>query len=515
MDIKDKEFMDSPVCFSTSETDISVSCDNHTSPDAPKQALIKILIAGGFLGFISAFVFTPSSDDYSEATAIPEPETELAEASDTSDVPDTSSLTVIPSQPAEENISFAAKTLAALTSSAPIEPDESKLEEGSLQTETRTITLNPSDSEHGKEKEYKLKSGESLIALLKRAGTSGTDANKASLAINDIYDVRKLRPGQTVSLIKGENLYSVTLTNKDGDKFSAVRDDSGNYIPTTKEAKIEIRKSTVAGVIEVSFSESAEKMGIPKSVSNQISQAFNDKINFKRDIKDGDTFEAVFEQRFNDEGMDMGGSKLLFASIRTGGKTYNRYYYKNRKGVWDYYDENGNGVKKAMNVWPVGKRRISSRFGTRRHPILLYTTTHWGVDYATKIGTPVGAAADGEITFIGNRGGYGKYVQMRHTNGYSTAYAHLNSYNRALKVGDFVKQGQIIAFSGNTGRSTGPHLHFEVIKNGKKVNPLGKGRFMLSNKLKGKELQRFTVECKKVNSNYNVADNKNDSIKTR
>ena len=104
---------------------------------------------------------------------------------------------------------------------------------------------------------------------------------------------------------------------------------------------------------------------------------------------------------------------------------------------------------------------------------------------------------------------------MRHTNGYSTAYAHLNSYNRALKVGDFVKQGQIIAFSGNTGRSTGPHLHFEVIKNGKKVNPLGKGRFMLSNKLKGKELQRFTVECKKVNSNYNVADNKNDSIKTR
>ena len=146
MDIKDKEFMDSPVCFSTSETDISVSCDNHTSPDAPKQALIKILIAGGFLGFISAFVFTPSSDDYSEATAIPEPETELAEASDTSDVPDTSSLTVIPSQPAEENISFAAKTLAALTSSAPIEPDESKLEEGSLQpklVQSRSILLIP------------------------------------------------------------------------------------------------------------------------------------------------------------------------------------------------------------------------------------------------------------------------------------------------------------------------------------------------------------------------------------
>ena len=100
----------------------------------------------------------------------------------------------------------------------------------------------------------------------------------------------------------------------------------------------------------------------------------------------------------------------VFATTDTGGKTYNRYYFKNTKGVWDYYDENGNSVKKAINVWPAGSRRITSRFGTRRHPILLYTTTHWGVDYAAKIGTPVGAAADGEVVFIGRRGGYGKYL---------------------------------------------------------------------------------------------------------
>ncbi len=489
--------------FTNTETDIDVSCNNHTSPDAPKQALIKILIAGGFLGFISAFIFTPSSDDYPSSNSFSEQEKDVVDIAEDTVPVQTSTETP------QDNISFAAKTLAALTSSAPVEPDESKLEESSLQTESRTITLNPSSSQHGKEKTYKLKSGESLISLLKRAGATGMEANRASLAIDDIYNVRTLRPGQEVKIIKGENLYSVTLTNRNGDKFSAVRDDSGNYIPTTKEAKIEIRKSTVAGEIEISFSDSAEKLGIPSSITRQIIQAFNDKINFKRDIKDGDTFEAVFEQRFNDEGKDIGGSKLLFASIETGGKTYNRYYYKNRKGIWDYYDENGNGVQRAMNVWPVGKKRISSRFGKRRHPILLYTTTHWGVDYATPIGTPVGAAADGEITFMGNRGGYGKYVQMKHTNGYSTAYAHLNGYNRALKVGDFVKQGQIIAFSGNTGRSTGPHLHFEVIKNGKKVNPLGKGRFMLSNKLKGAELKKFIIECKKVNMNYNVAENNN------
>ncbi len=506
MDIKDTEISDSPAYFANAEAHTTVSCNNHTSPDAPRQALIKILIAGGFLGFISAFIFTPSSDDYSDASMAPEQETEIAESAESEKI----------SPPiAEDNISFAAKTLAALTASPPVEPDESKLADDNIQTESRTLTLNPADSEQGKEKEYKLKSGESLITLLKRAGVSTSEANRASLAIDDIYPVRKLRPGQAVKVIKGENLYSLTLINREGDRFSAVRDDTGNYIPTTKEAKIEIRKSTVTGVIEESFGDSAEKMGIPKNVVNQITQAFNDKINFKKDIKDGDTFEAVFEQRFNDDGEDIGGSKLLFAGINTGGKTYNRYYYKNRKGVWDYYDENGNGVEKAMNVWPVGRKRISSRFGTRRHPILLYTTTHWGVDYATSTGTPVGAAADGEITFIGYRGGYGKYVQIRHTNGYSTAYAHLNSYNRSLRVGNFVKQGQIIAYSGNTGRSTGPHLHFEVIKNGKKVNPLGKGRFMLANKLKGSELQKFIVECKKLNTNYNVAANKDDSVKTR
>ncbi len=496
--------------FPSDKDGLGLAYENHTLPDAPKKAFIKILIAAGFLGVISAFVFTPPADEYSAsadaALAAPEVNGYSSLAGVTTPAPEVKSGALMPS--------FASKALTALTSSKPAEPEK----ETYITTESRTVTLSPDATTASKEIILKVNPGDNIVTMMKRQGISNAEANRAATVLGKIYDLKKVRPGQTVTIVKNEGLFSVTLRDKDYNKFSAVRDETGEFIALTAEAQIEIRKSTINGIVTSSFSQSAENQGIPKSITAQFIRAFNDVINFKTDLRPGDSFEAVFEERFNDLGENLGNSRLLYGSLKIRNQVYNRYYFKSTNGVWGYYDEQGNSQKQAINVWPVGARKITSRFGTRRHPILMYTMHHSGVDYAAPIGTPVAAAADGKIVYIGTKGGYGKYVQIKHEQGYATAYAHLNSYNKNLKVGSFVKQGDIVAYSGNTGRSTGPHLHFEVIKNGQKIDPLGAGKFYVYSKLKGPTLTKFMAECAKVKPNINVAKNEQvseEQTKTR
>jgi len=496
--------------FPSDKDGLGLAYENHTLPDAPKKAFIKILIAAGFLGVISAFVFTPPADEYSASTDATIAASEVSGAplltGVTTPAPEVKSGTLMPS--------FASKALSALTSSKPAEPNK----EAYITTESRTVTLSPDATTASKEIILKVKSGDNIVTMMKNQGISNAEANRAAAVLSKIYDLKKVRPGQTVTIVKNEGLFSVTLRDKDYNKFSAVRDETGEFIALTAEAQIEIRKSTINGIVTSSFSQSAENQGIPKAIAAQFIRAFNDVINFKTDLHPGDSFEAVFEERFNDLGENLGNSRLLYGSLKIRNQVYNRYYFKSTNGAWGYYDEQGNSQKQAINVWPVGAAKITSRFGTRRHPILMYTMHHSGVDYAAPIGTPVGAAADGKIVYIGTKGGYGKYVQIKHEQGYATAYAHLNSYNKNLKVGSFVKQGDIIAYSGNTGRSTGPHLHFEVIKNGQKIDPLGAGKFYVYSKLKGPTLTKFMAECAKIKPNINVAKNEqatDDETKTR
>ena len=496
--------------FPSDKDGLGLAYENHTRPDAPKKAFIKILIAAGFLGVISAFVFTPPADEYSASTdaaiAVSEVNGDPLLTGVTTPAPEIKSGTLMPS--------FASKALSALTSSKPAEPEK----EAYITTESRTVTLSPDATTASKEIILKVKSGDNIVTMMKNQGISNAEANRAAAVLGKIYDLKKVRPGQTVTIVKSEGLFSVTLRDKDYNKFSAVRDETGEFIALTAEAQIEIRKSTINGIVTSSFSQSAENQGIPKVIAAQFIRAFNDVINFKTDLHPGDSFEVVFEERFNDLGENLGNSRLLYGSLKIRNQIYNRYYFKSTNGVWSYYDEQGNSQKQAINVWPVGTTKITSRFGTRRHPILMYTMHHSGVDYAAPIGTPVAAAADGKIVYIGTKGGYGKYVQIKHEQGYATAYAHLNSYNKNLKVGSFVKQGDIVAYSGNTGRSTGPHLHFEVIKNGQKIDPLGAGKFYVYSKLKGPMLTKFMAECAKIKPNINVAKNEqaaDDETKTR
>ncbi len=485
---------DFSISFFPSEDDgLGFVYQGHKQKDFFKKAVLKIGVAFVFLGFVSYAVFTPPKDEFSSSPD------EIAEnnSDELTGFDEDTSVTLTISK--DSSASLAALTSASLTSSLTATENENV-------TESKMIDISVDSAKAGKEIIASVQNGDNLISLLKRNGIDNRDAFLIGKEMGKIYPIKNLRPKQKLSIYKDKNnnFSSIVIKNRNGDHFSVVKDETGSFLALTANAKIEVRKTRLSGKIDKTFSQSATDLNIPSSIVSQTSRAFSDTLNFRTDFRRGDTFELLFEQRFNEDGENIGGNKLLFASVTSMGKKYIRYHFKGN-GVEGWFDEKGNKSKQAINVKPIGNKRISSRFGMRRHPILMYPIFHSGVDFATPTGTPVPAAADGKIVYIGTRGGYGKYVQVKHGSGYSTAYAHLNSYNKNLKVGSFVKKGDIIAYSGNTGRSTGPHLHFEVIKNGKKVDPFQKGKFYITEKLQGKTLKQFYAQVNSVNKAYNVA----------
>ena len=218
-------------------------------------------------------------------------------------------------------------------------------------------------------------------------------------------------------------------------------------------------------------------------------------------MKKGEPFQVIYEQKKTETGKDVGTPQLLYVSVTTQKDTYQRYFFVDGSGSASFYNEFGEKSPQTLLKRPLGKGRISSYFGTRKHPILGHDIHHAGVDFPALVGTAVPAAADGVITHIGRNGAYGKYIRIRHNDTYSTAYAHLNDYNPTLRIGVHVKRGQTIAYVGSTGRSTGPHLHYEVLKNGKQVNPLN--TYTLPKKtLKNEALNAFVEKAKKINPNF-------------
>jgi murein DD-endopeptidase MepM/ murein hydrolase activator NlpD len=182
--------------------------------------------------------------------------------------------------------------------------------------------------------------------------------------------------------------------------------------------------------------------------------------------------------------------QIAWASMTLSGKTLEYALYKPKSGFADYYDRRAQSVKKTLMRTPINGARLSSGFGKRRHPVLGYTKVHRGVDFAAPKGVPIMAAGDGVIESIGRNGNYGKYIRIRHNSNYKTAYAHMSRFQRGLKRGTRVRQGSTIGYVGSTGRSTGPHLHYEVLKNGRQVNPMSV-RLPAGEKLQGKARKAF------------------------
>ena len=247
------------------------------------------------------------------------------------------------------------------------------------------------------------------------------------------------------------------------------------------------------GEIESSLYLAAKNAGLPASVLMEMVRIYSFDVDFQREIKKGDGFEVLYESHNNQNGDLVRNGPIRSAVLILGGERLSLYRYEYNHGLFDYFDFEGNSVRKALMRTPLDGARITSNFGKRKHPILGYTKMHKGVDFGASRNTPVYAAGDGIVETARRNGGYGNYIRIRHNSDYKTAYAHLERFAKFIKKGRRVKQGDVIGYVGSTGRSTGPHLHYEIIFRGKQVNPL-KIRMPKGLKLKDKNLESFISE---------------------
>lgn len=342
-----------------------------------------------------------------------------------------------------------------------------------------------------------VESGDNFISLLGKSGVGAKEAHNVLDAMRPKYNPRAMRAGDsmTVTLDRDEETQDIVVTELSTaisplSTLVITRGDNGALKLAQIDKAVTTHLARAGGRISSSLYETIVGGGMPVALVAEIIKAYSYDVDFQRDIRAGDEIDVVFERKQTDDGDVAGYGRVLYASLSTGNKDLRIYRYTDSQGFSDYYNAKGESVRKGLLRTPINGARISSGFGNRRHPILGYNKMHKGVDFAAPTGTPVYAAGDGVVNFVGRKGGYGNYVQIKHNNQYASAYAHLSRFASGIKNGQRVKQGQIIAYVGSTGASTGPHLHYEIHANGRQVNPANV-KFKTGNVLGGKELAAF------------------------
>jgi len=363
--------------------------------------------------------------------------------------------------------------------------------------------------------------GENFVDALKRAGVSLADRNEAAYAFGKHYNLRRLRPGQEFVLTLGwpnQTLFQLASDDEEPEahliglefradaesRITMRRDQSGKLRAEKAAIALTTRTMSVSGRISGSLYVSAKSAGTPDAIIADLANAFSYDVDFQREIRGGDEFEAIFEVHYDDRGEMVSAGDILFARLTWRGRAKEKGYYRFKadadRGRSDYYDATGQSAKRLLMKTPIDGARLSSGFGSRKHPILGYRRAHKGVDFAARRGTPIKAAGDGVIERANRYGSFGNYVLIRHANGYKTAYAHLKGFSRGIRKGKRVDQGDIIAYVGTTGRSTGPHLHYEVHLYGKAVNPQRLKIAATGKNLTGADLDRFKVHRDMINA---------------
>ncbi len=346
-------------------------------------------------------------------------------------------------------------------------------------------------------KTVKVKSGDTLMGVLLRANVERREAYYAIEAMKAELDPRKVRSGQEIEITlqiapegdaidvldaEAESAFTPALVGMrlktDVDKHLNITRASAETSVETFLADIEVTQLQEAykrakGRIESSLFVAAEELGIPHGIIVEMIRMYSYDVDFQREIRAGDEFEILYSQFEDTDGNAVKTGNIYFGNLALRGKEnpYYRFITPDDQ-IADYYNALGQSAKKFLMKTPVDGARLSSGFGKRKHPVLGYVKSHKGTDFAAPTGTPIMAAGNGTVERASRFGSFGNYIKIRHANGYKTAYAHLNGYAKGIKKGARVKQGQIIGYVGTTGRSTGPHLHYEVHLNGKAVNPM-------------------------------------------
>jgi murein DD-endopeptidase MepM/ murein hydrolase activator NlpD len=348
-----------------------------------------------------------------------------------------------------------------------------------------------------------LGNGDTLAEVLLRNGIEGTDAHAAITAFAKAYNPRKLRKGDELAIAfrpHGAADADATVTPGTflGFKYnvsperevSVRRDGDGSFESRERARPISRQAMRAEGVIMSSLYVAGKNLGIDDATLAELIRLFSWDVDFQRDIRKDDEFQVMFNRISDEDGQVIGSGEVLYASLTLSGKKKAIYRFKGDDGHTEYFDKEGRSAQKAFMRTPIDGARLSSGFGQRRHPILGYNKMHRGVDFAAPSGTPIYAAGNGTIVFAGRKGGYGNYIRIRHNGNYETAYAHMTGFARGMRTGRRVNQGQVIGYVGTTGRSTGPHLHYEVLRQGQQVNPM-RIRMPSRRTLAGAESKRF------------------------
>lgn len=340
--------------------------------------------------------------------------------------------------------------------------------------------------------------GDTLADVLTSVGLDNNTTFNVTQAMHPVFNPRYLRAGQKLELaydalgVNGEPLAlsEINMEIRPGHMVSVSRKSDGDFTAREIMAETHSEFARATGVISSSLYEEAVAQGVPLDVLTAMVRLFSYDVDFQRDIQPGDGFALMYEQEVTEDGRPVRTRAIHLAEMTLRGKPLKFYAYQHDDGDFGYYNEKGEGVRKALMRTPVNGARLTSSFGSRRHPILGYTRMHKGVDFGASTGTPIMAAGDGVIEKRGRWGSYGNYIRIRHGSNYATAYAHLSRYARGISVGTRVKQGEIIGYVGATGGATGPHLHYEVLHAKKQVNPMTV-KFPASKKLNGTQLAEF------------------------
>ena len=351
---------------------------------------------------------------------------------------------------------------------------------------------------------YEIKRGDTIQKILKKFEVQNNEIQNIINQYKKYGNPNQLLAGNEIDIIIKKNLsankntiekFSVPITKS---TTIAITKDEDNKITSNKIiTKLYKKKILSENIIKKNLYSSAIEVNINPDTIIEFARIFGFEIDFQRDIRKHDYFRIIYEKYFDENGEFIKSGSTLYAHMSVNGREITLYKFGNDKS-YGYFNVNGKSVEKALMKTPINGARLSSSFGLRKHPILGFSKLHTGTDFAAPMGTPIMASGSGTITRAKWCGGGGNCIKIKHNSTYETIYAHMKSFGKGMKVGKKVRQGQIIGYVGSTGMSTGPHLHYEVIINGKKINSqklkLPSGKVLKDDERKQFEIHRIKID---------------------
>ena len=356
--------------------------------------------------------------------------------------------------------------------------------------------------------QYISKSGDTYQSIINKLEINETEKKILLKTILNEKTLKILRINQKFSLkldnLNNGNIINFKIETDKKNEILFTRSNEENIFKTKKIKKnftksLEYKET----VILDSLYNSAINLGIKPNIIIEFARLYGFQIDFQRDVWKNDSFQIIYEQFTNEDNVVVDTGEIIFANLNLQDTDYQLYKFEYEKNKIDYFDENGKSIRKTLMKTPINGARLSSSYGKRKHPILGYTKMHTGTDFAAPKGTPIMASGDGKVIKAGWCGGGGNCVKIKHNSTYQTVYAHMSKFGRGIKKGVRVKQGQVIGYVGSTGMSTGPHLHYEVIENGKKINSqklkLPSGKILKGSDRKNFEVAKIKIDVLKSN----------------